>query len=885
MDDITELRQLIYKLAVIDNHGHNILNQAAALDYTRYPLESLTSEAQGEALIDHTKTLAHHRAVNQLAELYGCDPDWEVIKFARQKAIEEDYNGLVRRCLEGTQMLLIDNGLVDSDDVEAVAWHDSFTSSGTKTLLRIEAVAAQQTKRIVDDIQTSFPTDLETLQDGDITSTTLSLHFDLFEERFELIIEEALNDPRVAGFKSVICYRTGLKDIQLQTREKRLPCFLRHLVAVLKNKSSRVCSKPLNDYLVQITLRCIQKKRTVTGLSKPIQFHTGLGDTDINLSLSNPAHLQSLIEEYSDVDFVLLHSSYPYTREAGYLAAMYKNVYLDIGEVFPMISKDGQLSILRQSLELVPVSKILWSTDGHFHPETYWLANKQFREILETILVESVKNGNLTLLQAMNAAQDIMFNNSNRLYRLGLEPIYPHHFPTNSGLTGRLNRESLQLDLFLKNNMNVEFIWLLYLDYTATMRIRMFPIREFRKLIKGERRVGITLAALNMLQNDMLVPPDPLLAGQFYLKPDLNTLSTNIRTISNSATVMTFWETEEGNPQEGCPRSTLRNIATMCKAEFNLELLCGFEIEVVFMEKSKSDGDQTIYKPWLLNHSWSNLTSDTRRVLPIIEDMVRMLSYMDIHLEQFHTESSASQFEFILPPATPLVAVDTLLKTRQIIVHAAEEHGLRATLYPRPFPVSAGTASHVHVSIDPPAKEESFLAGLLHHLPAMLPFTYPQDASYERVKEGIWAGGVWVAWGFQNRETPVRKISPGHWEIKSMDGLANPYLAVAAIIAGGYLGMKNGIKLEIEGCNVFDLPRFTVDVATLSTSQREELGIRTRMPNSLDQALAALEADAELENVLGKWWVDRYVGVRRGEQKMLNEMSEEARRVWLIERY
>ena len=64
-----------------------------------------------------------------------------------------------------------------------------------------------------------------------------------------------------------------------------------------------------------------------------VQFHTGLGDTDIRLNLSSPAHMQPLIERYPQTKFIILHASYPYTRDAGYLAAVYKNVFLDFGEV------------------------------------------------------------------------------------------------------------------------------------------------------------------------------------------------------------------------------------------------------------------------------------------------------------------------------------------------------------------------------------------------------------------------------------------------------------------------------------------------------------------------------------------------------------------------
>jgi predicted TIM-barrel fold metal-dependent hydrolase len=94
-----------------------------------------------------------------------------------------------------------------------------------------------------------------------------------------------------------------------------------------------------------------------------VQFHTGLGDADITLTRANPAHLQPLIAKYPRAKFVLLHASYPYTREAGYLTAVYKNVYLDIGEVFPAVSKRGQEALIWQALELVPTNKLMWSSE------------------------------------------------------------------------------------------------------------------------------------------------------------------------------------------------------------------------------------------------------------------------------------------------------------------------------------------------------------------------------------------------------------------------------------------------------------------------------------------------------------------------------------------
>lgn len=79
---------------------------------------------------------------------------------------------------------------------------------------------------------------------------------------------------------------------------------------------------------------------------------------------------------------MLLHASYPFTREAGYLAAVYRNVFLDFGEVFPFVSAEGQRAVVRQVLELSPTTKIMWSTDGHWWPETYYLGTLQAREVL-----------------------------------------------------------------------------------------------------------------------------------------------------------------------------------------------------------------------------------------------------------------------------------------------------------------------------------------------------------------------------------------------------------------------------------------------------------------------------------------------------------------------
>lgn len=104
---------------------------------------------------------------------------------------------------------------------------------------------------------------------------------------------------------------------------------------------------------------------------------------------------------------------------------------------------------------------------------------------------------------------------------------------------------------------------------------------------------------------------------------------------------------------------------------------------------------------------------------------------------------------------------------------------------------------HLHLSFNPPAKQDSFYAGVLEELPSICAFSLGGYHSYDRVVDGAWTGGIWCAWGDQNRDAPLRRIDKAiaHWEIKAFDGLTNPYLAVAAVLTAGRLGVEQSLPL------------------------------------------------------------------------------------------
>ena len=137
--------------------------------------------------------------------------------------------------------------------------------------------------------------------------------------------------------------------------------------------------------------------------------------------------------------------------------------------------------------------------------------------------------------------------------------------------------------------------------------------------------------------------------------------------------------------------------------------------------------------------------------------------------------------------------------------------------------------------------------------------------------------GTWIAWGTQNRETPIRRIENSHYEVKCMDGLANPYLALGAILGAGVQGVLDSEALTFTDCKD--------DPASLSGDDRAALGITSQFPKTLDAALNNLKNDTQLKSIMGESVCTTYSIVKTEESRMLKEMEAADRRAWLIERY
>ncbi|KAI9642438.1 hypothetical protein NHQ30_009243 [Ciborinia camelliae] len=912
---------------LIDNHAHPLLIPSAK---TNYPLLGITTEANGDALKATPSSLAHIRATNQLANILGCPPKWGDVLKAIAKENQKPGDVWTKQCLEGIETILLDDGLNADNEVFKYSWHDKLTS---KTL------AAEIVNRNLD-----------------IFAVSEDRFFSSVLEGLQKAINDALSDPDVVGFKSIICYRTGL-DISgacplEEVKLSLLRCIWKQKVEG-HTRLKRLDGQLLNSWIVHMAAGLIQKCRTAH--KKPIQFHTGLGDNDLMLKSSSPSHLQGFIREYPDVPIVLLHAGYPWTKETGYLATVYSNVYADIGEVFPCVSQGGQETVIRELLELCPTEKIVWSTDGHWFPETYLLAKIQSREAFEKVrfssatqqhnksddthgfqvLVEYVDRKALTITQAVKVVEDVFFNTSNGLYdlQLRLKPIetqfveqftnggngastmngingtskfnYANNTNGTDGTNGfngingtngikgisgpEVSNHPSDLDIFesfMAKHPEIKFLRVQFIDYCSITRLRILPMKYVYKLVcdkKVDVSIGITNSCLTLMANshniDSVSP-----RGVCRL---LHAIPSSMRPgpCYGYASAQGELRNSDNSSLDVCPRTTLRSIVEKAKTH-GLDFLLGFEIEVVFMEGTLKKDDNTLTfspLPGTDSHCWGGSNALTHTVIDVMGEIVDTLSDAGVDIEQWHPEGATGQFEFILPAYAPLEAADILLQTREIITTVARNYGWRATLHPKPLPENLGTGAHVHISIPTQEgeKEETychFYAGILKHLRSITAFTYSNPASYDRMSAvGCWAGSTWVTWGTQNRETALRKIVGSHWEIRCLDGLANIYLALAAMIGAGVEGVISKEKMTLLDCDV--------NPAKLSQADRDDYNIKEMLPCTLEEALAALKIDQGMHKILGEAVVDTYIAMKRGELELLKSLNDEQRRNWIIERY
>ena len=149
---------------------------------------------------------------------------------------------------------------------------------------------------------------------------------------------------------------------------------------------------------------------------------------------------------------------------------------------------------------------------------------------------------------------------------------------------------------------------------------------------------------------------------------------------------------------------------------------------------------------------------------------------------------------------------------------------------------------------------------MLEHLPALTILALPLAASYKRMLDGIWSGGTYVSWGIENKETPVRLCNPNspssrNFELKTLDGTANPYIVLAGVLTAGLRGIVEVRELTTQDYS--GMP------ASLNEEERAKLGIRQRFPLTREEAYSRFEESAIVDSIFGNDFKRKFLSLQK----------------------
>ena len=369
-------------IPIVDHHCHSLLREQPEDDEAFR--NHLTETYFPEMARDHVQhTLVYHWAIRELASFMGCDPEPAAVHAARrERGVEKLARDVVER--GNFRTLLIDSGY-GADTTVSLDELRAMVPCEIREVLRLEPLI----ERLI-------------LEADD---------FDGFLDAYR----GSLSDLRGSGFvgmKSVIAYRSGLQ-IEPVDRTAAAAAFKPVHEAARRDGVVRIESKQLLDFLIVGAVEESARQEV------PIQFHTGLGDPDLDLTKVDPAALRLIFADaYRAAPIVLLHSGYPYARSMAYLAAMFPNVYADFGEVQLFVAGGDLTAVARELLGLAPASKLLFSTDASLVPELYWLGAQAGRRTLGRVLDENIADGLIDERTALEMAEMILWRNAERIYRL-----------------------------------------------------------------------------------------------------------------------------------------------------------------------------------------------------------------------------------------------------------------------------------------------------------------------------------------------------------------------------------------------------------------------------------------------------------------------------------
>lgn len=399
--------------------------------------------------------------------------------------------------------------------------------------------------------------------------------------------------------------------------------------------------------------------------------------------------------------------------------------------------------------------------------------------------------------------------------------------------------------------IGVEYVEAKFPDLCGVVRSRTFPVERFDTIKKvGYGFDGSSVGFVDVSDSDMVAKPIEE--------------TCRIITCDGYRTAVLLCELyKDDRPFSFSGRNILKNL--LKKTPYTV--LIGPEIEF-YLTKDRQPLDEAGYM-------YSN-PSDVGEAFKkrFMKELNRSNSGFSIHVA--HHEVGPSQHEFELHYDEPVEMMDKSILFKIYLRNSAKREGLEVTFMPKPFSGRAGSGMHYHCSVWKDGEAlfyndgnelsdlgKNFVAGVIKFSQEISLVTNGTVNSYKRLILGHEAP-VYGVWGYKNRSALIRvpkyrKFKPEttRVEVRTVDGLNNPYLACAALIRAGLIGMEKGF--EPSKC----YQKSTYD---LKEDECKELGIKV-LPRNLKEAIERAKQGKILKELLGPLF-DRFIA------KKLQEWSE-----------
>jgi glutamine synthetase len=372
--------------------------------------------------------------------------------------------------------------------------------------------------------------------------------------------------------------------------------------------------------------------------------------------------------------------------------------------------------------------------------------------------------------------------------------------------------------------------------------------------------------------------------GDLKLMPDLSTLTVVPWEEDPTAAVICDLVHQDGRSVEFTPRNVLKRVVAAYDKR-GLRPVVAPEIEFYLVRKNP-DPDYPLTPPVgrsgrAIGGGAGYSIAGVNEFDELIDDIYHFSESQGLEIDTLIHEEGAGQLEINLRHGDPIELADQVFMFKRTIREAALKHEIYATFMAKPIQGQPGSAMHIHQSVIDKktgknifsAEDGSetdaffhFIGGMQKHVPNALVMFAPYVNSYRRLTQAA-SAPVNNKWGYDNRTTAFRvpRSDPSARRVENRipSSDANPYLALAASLACGLIGITNKIKAE---------------PPVLTTANEDEIDL----PRGLLEAVDLFEADKELCGLLGKSFAATYAAIKRAEFETFMEVISPWEREYLL---